>query len=96
MLRQQFGISTKHTTSYNGIVFPGREALKYYDFGTDADQEWLVDEIANHWWAPCLEFYIQWTYGDTTWEPLAQVKDLEALDRYLELQGITATHQLSQ
>ena len=77
-------------------LFPGREALKYYDFGTDTDQEWLVDEITNHWWAPRLEFYVQWTYSNATWEPLVQVKDLEALDRYLELWGVTATHQLSQ
>ena len=47
-------------------LFPDREALKYYDFGTDTDQEWLVDEITDHRWAPQLEFYVQWTYGDAT------------------------------
>ena len=26
--------------------------------------------------------------GDVTWEPLAECKELEALDEYLELRGV--------
>ena len=31
---------------------------------------------------------------DTTWEPLAECKDLEALDLYLELQGVAHPRDL--
>ena len=30
------------------ILFPGREALAYYDFSDDPDQEWYVDAIIDH------------------------------------------------
>jgi len=33
-------------------------------------------------------FLVLWNLGDTTWEPYSKCKDLEALDRYLELLGI--------
>ena len=32
--------------------------------------------------------------GDTTWEPLASCKDLEALDLYLELWGVAHPRDL--
>ena len=64
----------------NDILFPGREALAYCDFGDDPDQEWYVDAIINHQWAPGLEFEVQWTYGDNSWLELDQVNELEALD----------------
>ena len=35
-----------------------------------------------------LKLEVRWTLGDTTWEPLAYCKELEALDAYLELWGI--------
>ena len=35
-----------------------------------------------------LEFQVRWTLGDVTWEPLAECKELEALDEYLELHGV--------
>ena len=34
------------------------------------------------------ELEVRWMLGDTTLEPLASCKDLEALDLYLELWGI--------
>src|SRR6202453_2872514 len=77
------------------ILFPGREALAYYDFGDDLDQEWYVDAIIDHQWAPGLEFKVQWTYGDTSWLELDQVHELEALDQYLELHGVTEPNDLS-
>ena len=70
-------------------IFPRREAQAFYDFGEDDEQEWLVDEILTHQWkGNKLEFLVRWNLGDTTWEPYNECKELEALDRYLELQGI--------
>ena len=34
-------------------------------------------------------FKVRWELGDATWEPLDVVEDLEALDHYLELEGVT-------
>ena len=35
-------------------------------------------------------FKVRWELGDATWEPLDVVEDLEALDHYLELEGVTS------
>ena len=35
-----------------------------------------------------VSFLVQWNLRDTTWEPYSKCKELEALDRYLELLGI--------
>ncbi|KIJ52171.1 hypothetical protein M422DRAFT_156908, partial [Sphaerobolus stellatus SS14] len=81
----------------NDTRFANHEAKAFYDFGPkpnhgntmDDKQEWFVDEIIGHEWINGgLQFRVQWTLGDITWEPLAGVKELEALDRYLELHGI--------
>ena len=34
-------------------------------------------------------FLVRWELGDSTWEPLEVVAELEALDRYLELEGVS-------
>ena len=81
----------------NDILFPRRDTKVYYDFGNDEDQEWLVKEILAHKWTNNdLELQVKWTVGDVTWELLSSCKDLEALDRYLELQGAKAPQDLSQ
>jgi len=73
----------------NDVLFPNREANVYYDFGEPDDQEWLVDEIVTHQWkGKKLEFLVRWNLGDSTWEPYSECKELEALDRYLDLQGL--------
>jgi hypothetical protein len=70
-------------------IFPRREAHVFYDFGEAEDNEWLVDEILTHQWnGNQIEFLVQWNLGDTTWEPYNACKELEALDKYLELQGL--------
>jgi hypothetical protein len=70
-------------------AFPRRKVRAYYDFGDAEDNEWLVDEIIAHQWnGNKISFLVQWNLGDTTWEPYSECKDLEALDRYLELLGI--------
>ena len=74
----------------NDKLFPKWDAKSFYDFGQDDEQEWLVEEITSHRWLNSkeLELKVRWTLGDTTWEPLAACKDLEALDLYLELRGV--------
>jgi RNase H-like domain found in reverse transcriptase/Reverse transcriptase (RNA-dependent DNA polymerase)/Integrase zinc binding domain len=79
----------RHYVRNDDRVFPRREVRAYYDFGDAEDNEWLVDEILAHQWnGNKLLFLVQWNLGDTTWEPYSECKDLEALDRYLELLGI--------
>ena len=74
----------------NDILFPKREARSYYDFGNNDEQEWFVDEILAHKWTDnSLELQVKWTLGDVTWEPIDSCKNLEALDSYLELRGVT-------
>ena len=72
-------------------AFPKREAQIFYDFGDAEDNEWLVDAILTHRWVDTeLELLVQWNLGDTTWEPYKECKDLEALDKYLDLQGLSS------
>ena len=79
----------------NDSLFPKREANTYYDFGNNDKQEWLVNEILAHKWAnDDLELQVKWTLGDVTWEPISSCKDLEALDKYLELWGVKHTCDL--
>ena len=81
----------------NDILFPKRDTKVYYDFGNDEDQEWFIEEISAHKWTNNdLELQVKWMAGDVTWELLSSCKDLEALDRYLELQGAKAPRDLSQ
>jgi len=48
-----------------------------------------VDAIIGHAWkGRKIEFNIQWSLGDTTWEPYEHCKDLAALDDYLKLYGV--------
>jgi hypothetical protein len=82
-----------HQPNYDKL-FPKREASSYYDFGTDPDAEWVVEEITAHDWAPNLVFKVKWSYGDATWEPLSGVNELLALDQYLELHGVTRPRDL--
>ena len=78
-------------------MFPNRTSIEPYDFGAPEDTEWYVDEITAHKWdGKKLLLQVQWNLGDTTWEPIANCKELEALDRYLELLGIDNWRQLPQ
>jgi hypothetical protein len=80
----------------NDDLFPKREAKSFYDFGATANEEWLVDEIIAHRRINSkeLEFQVHWTLGDVTWEPMSACKDLEALDSYLELRGVSKPRDL--
>lgn len=78
-------------------IFPGREALAYYDFGQDPESEWVVRDIESHRWTPAAghEFYVRWEFGDASWEDMPTCRDLAALDRYLDLMGVAEISQLS-
>ena len=74
----------------NNILFPKREAKSYYDFGNNDEQEWFVNEVLAHKWTNNnSELQIKWMLGDVTWESIDSCKNLEALDSYLELRGVT-------
>ena len=49
-----------------------------------------MEEVIAHKWDDKrnVEFQVRWTLGDITWEPYTMCKELEALDRYLELRGV--------
>ena len=83
------GLVQKFITN-NDELFPKRDVKSFYDFSQDDEQEWLIEEITFHCWSNSkeLELKVRWMLGDTTWEPLAACKDLEALDLYLELWGV--------
>jgi hypothetical protein len=80
----------------NDDLFPKREAKSFYDFGSTTDEEWLVDEIIAHRRinSKDLELQVFWTLGDVAWEPMSACKDLEALDNYLELRGMSRMRDL--
>ena len=70
----------------NDSLFPKWDTNTCYDFGNNDGQEWFIDEILAHKWAnDDLELQVKWTLGNVTWEPISSRKDLEALDKYLEL-----------
>jgi hypothetical protein len=72
--------------------------VEWYDFGEPDSDEKLVDAIVGH---ECtgsrmsnVRFFMRWATGDCTWEPWKHVKNLEALDHYFELQGVTQWQDL--
>jgi hypothetical protein len=75
--------------------FPNREATFFYDFGDDPEREWLVDSIIDHHLINnSIKFDVLWETGEITREPLQNCKELAALDRYLELHGVTHWREL--
>ncbi len=74
--------------------FPKRETRVHVDIGNDPDQEWVIRAIEDHRWAPGLKFLVRWELGDASWEPLKVVEELEALDHYLELEGVCDPRKL--
>ncbi|RDX44550.1 hypothetical protein OH76DRAFT_1326703, partial [Lentinus brumalis] len=71
------------------LLFPNREAKRFYDFGMPEDLEWQVEEIVGHKWeGNQLSYLIHWTAGEYTWEPSHECEDLQALDDYLALLGV--------
>ena len=82
--------------SNDDTKFPKRNTKTLYELENDDEAEWFVDEIIGHQWNAKnkLEFRVQWTLGDVTWESLQNCNELEALDRYLELRGVKRPQDL--
>src|SRR5260221_13690797 len=80
----------------DSLIFLGRAAQIFYDFGDDPKREYQVSEIVTHTWDVdnCLWFCIKWGIGNLTWEPLSNVDDITALDEYLTLQDIDKVENL--
>ena len=78
------------------LVFPGRAAQIFYDFGDDPEQEYQVSELVDHTWDMdnCLWFCMKWGLGDLTWEPLMNIDDIATLDDYLTLQNVEKVENL--
>ena len=74
--------------------FPKCETRINVDIRTDPEEEWVVHSIEDHCWSPGLNFLVRWELGDTSWEPLKVVDELEALDHYLELEGVDSPFKL--
>ena len=73
----------------NDAMFPNRAHPEPYDFGAPDKHKWFVDELLRHQWkGKHLEFEVRWSLDDTTWKTFKTCKELEALDRYLEIQGV--------
>ena len=75
-------------------MFPNQAHPEPYNFGAPDDHDWFINEILGHHWEKGarlknLKFEVCWSLGNTTWEPYKTCKDLEALNRYLELHGST-------
>ena len=78
------------------ILFPKRDVHTFYDVRQSDKDEWFIDKIITHWWAGHkIKFLIKWNLGDSTWEQSSNCEELEALDRYLEPQGVSGIQQLS-
>jgi hypothetical protein len=54
----------------------------------------VTDLIGHKWEGNKISFLVQWETGECTWEPYVHCKDLEALDRYLDLQGVRSWRAL--
>ena len=104
-LPDQLKVRRVHPTFHIGLLrahepnddtmFPRRDTQAFYDVGNDDKVEWVVDELLAHRWKGTqIEFLVRWNLGDMTWEPYAHYKELEALDRYLELQGAASVKRL--
>ena len=78
------------------VLLLNRTSGEAYDSGAPDDAQWLGDKITGHkWQGKKLSLQVRWNLGDTTWEPVASGDELETLDRYLVLMGVTDWQQLS-
>ena len=92
-----FHESVLHPYIENDVLkFPKCETHIHLDIGNNPDYKWVVSNIEDHWWSPSLMFLVHWELGDATWEPLDVVEELEALDQYLELEGVDSPLRLHQ
>ena len=68
--------------------FRGENNSKLPELAALDKREFVVEKIVQHRGDPGsrqkMEFLVHWAAGDETWEPWANVKQLAALDRYIE------------
>ncbi|KNZ81380.1 hypothetical protein J132_00966 [Termitomyces sp. J132] len=97
-IHPKFHVSLLHLYKVsNDTCFSNRAMPEPYDFGALDKQGWFINDLIGHCWkGKNLKFEVCWSLEDTTWESLETCKDLEALDRYLELQGIWHPAQLAR
>jgi len=70
-------------------LFPNRRKAQPYDFCAPDKTEWHVNKIIGHCWkGRNIEFLVKWNLGDSTWEPVSNCNELEALDNYLILSDV--------
>ncbi|EJF55668.1 hypothetical protein DICSQDRAFT_16490, partial [Dichomitus squalens LYAD-421 SS1] len=74
--------------------FPGRQYHQIPGLG-ESPREWAVDRIISHIGRGAdAEFQVQWSTGDVTWAPYADVSHLRALAEYLEALGVPRVNKL--
>ncbi|KAF9032289.1 hypothetical protein BDZ89DRAFT_1234545, partial [Hymenopellis radicata] len=80
------------------VMFPSRLTPGPYDFGAQEDDETFIDEVLGHQWVDnrTLELRVRFTDGDTLWQSLNSMRDTEALQTYLDLQGGRHPRSLSK
>lgn len=75
-------------------LFPGRLDTQVFEID-DADPEWAVDEIVSHTGKGSdAHFQIKWKSGDKTWMQYHQISHLQALQSYLDIQGVAGISDL--
>jgi hypothetical protein len=76
-------------------LFPGCMDTQIGD-GPDTEDEWAVDLIRSHTGSgENSVFEMVWKSGDVTWMPYYQIRHLQALETYLELQGVGSVSKLT-
>ncbi|KDQ25196.1 hypothetical protein PLEOSDRAFT_1025637, partial [Pleurotus ostreatus PC15] len=75
-------------------LFPGRLDTQVFEID-DSDPEWAVEEIVSHTGKGSKAlFEIKWKSGDKTWMPFDKISHLQALQSYLDTQGIAGITDL--
>ncbi|KAF8631005.1 hypothetical protein AX17_005173 [Amanita inopinata Kibby_2008] len=75
--------------------FPGRQIHQLPGFNENP-REWNIEQILTH--SGCRNnaiFQVQWSTGDVTWAPYAEMKNLTVLDEYFEVMGVTHPRELA-
>jgi hypothetical protein len=79
-------------------MFPHRDVLVFYDFGTNEELESSVRDIVAHRWEgrnnDRLKFYTRFDDGDCEWRDWADCEELAALDDYLKLRNVSSPLEL--
>ncbi|KAI6017275.1 hypothetical protein PISMIDRAFT_101004, partial [Pisolithus microcarpus 441] len=84
-----------HHEPNDNAMFPRHDAHVFYsEANTTTHITKAKWDSHTPWCYTGLKFLVKWSLGDSTWEPYLHCKDLEALDRYLELHGVEDPHQL--